>query len=384
MPGKKKSIAARLHHQKEPPAADGDGHNAQTPLPGTGGRAPAAVRRFFHGEMYTLTGQIARVLEMSPQELASNIELLEPLIKPYQCGPVAPANWVVLRSYQKILEWRDEIRMDETGHAHGDRSMKCAYQTALRNIARFDASSAADKAEAVKAKMKGMPTADGDRLLLGPLRSHEYAVLHAFRFLMGGYWHRHLLPFGCYAIEKPTNLQGAVWEDWRKRHVVSKANGSLMNPCAVTSADILYLCGTQGYLDRFIFTVSIILWAKAKYKINLLMHRSAGTSRDGGGNGNQQFDEYMTLEKHLHLFGSVYMHKRIMETSENWAGKLETIRVLDSLLKDCYLHFVPDRNSLNRDLENMIVEQFRGSLTGVQAFFPNAVKLSTDKKAGAP
>jgi hypothetical protein len=45
-------------------------------------------------------------------EIAKNVELCNPMVRPYGCGPVAPADWVVLRTYQKIVELRDEIRFD--------------------------------------------------------------------------------------------------------------------------------------------------------------------------------------------------------------------------------------------------------------------------------
>lgn len=336
----------------------------------------------FHGLFFTVKGFVTKIMDMSPQEIAANIELLEPLIRPYGCGPVAPANWIVLRTYMKIVEWRDEIRMDESGLTIGDRGFKYSYQDCLRQIARYMAAAAAVREAADKAKWKGVETNNEKEkgLFLGPLRSPEFAIRHAFRFFLDRYWHRYLLPFGCFAIEKPS-VQGAGWDDWRNHQVAAKNNsGNLMNPCSVTAADILYLCNTTGYLDRFVYITGIILWAKKK-GVNLLRHRSPAP-RDAG---SATFDEFMTMEKHVHLFGSLCLHKKVLETNNSYVGGnwTESIKILDILLYESYARFGLHPNSLNRDLDNMYVDARVGSLTGMQTFFPNAARLSTDKKTTA-
>lgn len=67
---------------------------------------------------------------MLPQQIRDNTEMMTPLVRPYGCGPVAPADWLVLRTYQRIVEMRDEMRMDEDGLCIGDRTFKRRYQQA--------------------------------------------------------------------------------------------------------------------------------------------------------------------------------------------------------------------------------------------------------------
>ena len=70
-------------------------------------------------------------------EIAKNVELCNPMVCPYGCGPVAPADWVVLRTYQKIVELRDEMRFDTMGITQGDQTFKRRYQQALRDIRKW-------------------------------------------------------------------------------------------------------------------------------------------------------------------------------------------------------------------------------------------------------
>ena len=51
----------------------------------------------------------------------------------------------------------------------------------------------------------------------------------------------------------------------------------MINPYAVACADILYLCNTGGYLERFVYIVGIIMWAK-RNGVNLLQQHSRKNS----------------------------------------------------------------------------------------------------------
>ena len=44
-----------------------------------------------------------------------------------------------------------------------------------------------------------------------------------------------------------------------------------INPHSVTAADILYLCNTTNYLERYMYIIGIIIWAK-RYGCNLLRY----------------------------------------------------------------------------------------------------------------
>lgn len=355
------------------------------PAPPGGKRAPPAaasggeVRGIRHGgKCLTRTGAVVNFAKMTPQEIAGNIELLELLTRPLQCGPMAPINWVSTRSYPRAIELRDEMRMDEDGLTIGDRTFKRLYQSCEIGIQRYNALTAEEKKTVDAAGWKGHRFTPDDPLFLGPIRTPTYTVEHAFRFVMDKYWHRYLLPFGCFAVQKPT-MTGAGWDAW-KRHQLgdSRNTGNLMNPCSVTAADVLYLVNTTGYLDRLIYIVGIILWAKKDAGVNLLRHVSA-PPRDSA---TEQFDRYMTMEKHIHLFGCLYMHRKVIESNQmitnNWK---DTIELLSLFLVECYSRFGLTRDCLNHDLDNMIVEAPKtSSLVNLQAFFPGATRIGADAK----
>ena len=61
----------------------------------------------------TPEGDVFDVTKLNPKEIADNVEMLVPLIRPYGCGPVAPSNDLVLRTYDRILEVRNEMRFTE-------------------------------------------------------------------------------------------------------------------------------------------------------------------------------------------------------------------------------------------------------------------------------
>lgn len=46
----------------------------------------------------------------------------------------------------------------------------------------------------------------------------------------------------------------------------------MYNHYSVTMADVLYLCNTTGYLDRYTYMIGILIWAK-RHGYNLLVHR---------------------------------------------------------------------------------------------------------------
>lgn len=373
MPSKKISGKTTTHAvQQRPSLSLPDPNAAAAPAAPIGAGRPIVPVRHT-GKCMTVKGVQMDIASMDPHDIAATIELFELLVRPYGCGPMAPSNWVVFRTYQKIVEMRDELRMDEEGFMHGDRTFKRCYQSCLRTMARFNLLSPEEQKTVTAAGWKGHRFTTDDPLFLGPVRAPSFNVEHTFRFLMDKFWHRYLLPFGCYAYEKSTQTVGAGWERW-KASLISSKTGILMNPYSVTAADILYLCNTSGYLDRLVYIVGIILWAKKEGGVNLLRHVSP-QPRD---TSSEAFDRFMTMEKHLHLFGSIYMHRKVLEmnnqlVTHNWK---DTIALLSGFLTESYSRFGLSRDSLNRDIDNMIVDNPKANtLTNIQAFFPNAARI---------
>lgn len=206
------------------------------------------------------------------------------------------------------------------------------------------------------------------------LRSPEHAVKWAFKYLTNKHWHRYLLPFGCFFYDRVTACDG-VWKMWVDSLLPCKANPALrINPYSVTAADVLYLCNTTGYLERFMFVIGVIVWAKRR-GCNLLIHTRQGdrTTAD--------YCLFMTLEKHLHLFGSIYLHRRVLESNKidvggNWT---ETLEMLNRLENECCTEFGLDRVTLRRDLENMTVERVKSNLSLLQSVFPKCARVSESR-----
>ena len=124
-----------------------------------------------------------------PVDMADKIEMVTPLMRPYGCGPVAPDSWVVLRTYQRIVEVRDEIRMDDSGLAIGDRTFKRSYQLA----------------QAEARRLRG--TTD--------LAERALTIEPAFRYISDKLWHRYLFPFGTFTYRMPSNV-GKLENNWKK------------------------------------------------------------------------------------------------------------------------------------------------------------------------
>lgn len=315
---------------------------------------------------------------LTAQQIRRNTEMLTPLIRPYGCGPVAPADWLVLRTYQRIVEMRDEMRMDEQGLCIGDRTFKRRYQQAEADIRRFEQHKAEVQKNAEEAGERGldMSTFGDENHAPNPrLRSPANAVRWAFKYLTDKHWHRYLFPFGCFFYDR-VGATDPSWKGWVDSLVPCKANPALrINPYSVTAADILYLCNTTGYLERFTFIIGVILWAKQR-GCNLLIHTAAKTSAD--------YRTFVTLEKHLHLFGSIYLHRRVLESNKidvggNWT---ETLEMLNRLENECYTEFGLSevRVALRRDLDNMTVERVKSNVSTLQSVFPKCARIAESRR----
>jgi hypothetical protein len=147
----------------------------------------------------------------------------------------------------------------------------------------------------------------------------------------------------------------------------------------VASADILYLCNTGGYLERYVYIIGVLIWAK-RHGFNLLHHRRPGRSAN-------KLDEYYTLEKHLHIFGSILLHQWVMESNKldvggNWG---EMMQVLQHLLAEAMADFGIDKNLFEARVRDMTVKSVMGSVSGITTYFSraNRVKeISGVKKEG--
>ena len=341
-------------------------------------------------------GAIFDVSVLKPKEIADGVEMLVPLIRPSGCGPLAPSDEIVMRTYDRILEVRNEMRFTELGLAIGDRTFKRCYQQARRDEERYNHASDALRKEADKAGYKGVKfvfdntkhteggqvfpgirRAAAGEIPDGVLRKPEYAVQKAFEYLTDKNWHRYMLPVGCFFWEGAPKTNS--WKDWSAGLVCGRNEEYKINPYSVAAADVLYLCNTIGYLERYMYVIWIILWAKS-YGCNLLRF----SWRPGCTMNEPHFRRFVTMERHFHLFGSIHMHRRVLEIHQDQqAGNWEEVMVrLDALETMCCHAFSVPKNTLASDFDNTIIRKTRTNLTMLTQVFPKCGKINDKPVSG--
>jgi hypothetical protein len=132
------------------------------------------------------------------------------------------------------------------------------------------------------------------------------------------------------------------WKDWAEG-LTKRTDEKYVNPYSVTAADVLYLCNTIGYLERFIYVLGVILWAK-KYGCNLLRFNR----KPGRYHVDSNFRTFISLERFFHVFGSIHMHRKVLmankqEVGGNWNEMLD---VLDRLETKMCQEFAVAKHSL--------------------------------------
>ena len=346
----------------------------------------------------TPEGAIMDVTKMDAKEIADSIEMRVPLVRPYGCGPVAASDEVVLRTYDRIIEVRDEVRFTDRGLAVGDRTFKRCYHQARRAVARYDFASPALRRAADDAGLKGVHfvytqtistrrvgdkeirypeirKADENEIPDGVLRQPKYAVLKHFEYLNNNPWHRYLFPFGCFFWEKPADSHKG-WKEWNSSLLTPPSKSDVrINPYSVSTVDILYLCNTDGYLERFVFVIGVIHWAKC-WGVDLLRyHKKPSVKTDA------DFRSFVTLERYLHFFGSIHLHKKVIEETNSAIGGHWTkmVEMLDHLETKCCQEFNVPKHSLNGDFDNMTVKKNVKNLSSLVQVFPACTILGKTK-----
>lgn len=152
------------------------------------------------------------------------IEMVAPMIRPYGCGPVAPQDWVVLRTYAKIIELREGVRMDTSGIVLCDRDCKRFYQEAIRQM-----------------------------ISTNTVMGRVNAIEIAFRSMLDKLWHRYMFPFGTFLYVTPPSSAGKTESTFKESLQTGKDSKCMINAHSVALADVLYLCNTAGYLERFVY-----------------------------------------------------------------------------------------------------------------------------------
>ena len=260
------------------------------------------------------------------------------MIRPYGCAPVAPQDWVVLRTYARIVEMREGTRMDDNGVVLCDRDVKRFYQSGGRPAPPPDPGGQAEARGGERDRPSFL-----DRGAPGTVA--RVAIIEmSFRSMLDKLWHRYMFPFGTFMYNTPPASAGKTETTYRETLQAGRTDAKhVINPYSVALADILYLCNTAGYLERFAYIMCVILWAKRE-NCNLLHHR-----RYHGTEVRRlsRLDQFLTLEKHMHLFGSIWLHIHVMQSNKEQVGGNwnEMVQNLESLGNQLAAEF-----NVNRDL----------------------------------
>jgi hypothetical protein len=277
------------------------------------------------------SGEIVDLEELTPEEMVEAIDMVPPLIP--MIGPlfsVLPPNsgLLVLRTYTQILEIRNEMRPAALGLAMGDRTFKRCYQHAQRDRARYLSASDDLRAEAQKAQYAGVnivftgtETRGGKKYPVirqakpneradAVLRAPKYAAMKAFECLNDKQWHHWLFPFGCFFYENVPDSHDA-WKNWTGNMLQGRNSTYLINPYSVASTDVRYMVCSTGYLQRYMYILSIIRTLKVHYDFDVLQcNRLPGCFP-----ADNAFRRFLTLERYFYVFGSVHMHIQEAESA---------------------------------------------------------------------
>lgn len=164
------------------------------------------------------------------------------------------------------------------------------------------------------------------------LRLYKPVIYNALLFdlVNNVFWHRHMLPFGCYFYtDVPSDTNHRGWTDWKAGLIPVSGGRLYINPFSVTYADIVNMAVSAPYLHRFKEFVRSLLY---------ILQREGEERGEGGAcnilryyarkgyHTDRAFRKFITMERYLHLLGSVYLLNRacMENNSENQGVGTET------------------------------------------------------------
>lgn len=270
---------------------------------------------------------------------------------------------------------REGMRMDDQGVTLGDRDFKRYSQEAMRQIELLTKKTGGSDPVKLSVEDRVDAIEGAFRPILAVLGC--FTQKHA-RTLSDKLWHRYLFPFGTYIFEMSnasTSKTEALFKETLMQPRKNASKGTYyMNPFSVCMADILYLCNTEGYLERFMAILWIILWAKGN-GVNLLRHHRKSKSRPDAS----RLDQFFTLEKHLHLFGSIWLHRHVMQCNQievggNWEVAMNKLNMLEDQLLIAF--GVKNKQPFIHSRVKYMTMCRINSVGTINAFFQQAGKLS--------
>lgn len=307
------------------------------------------------------------------RHIVRHIEQMKLLLPPVGCGPIAETNWIKLGTSDLIIAMRDELQMNKNGVTIGDRTWRRCKMRAETEIQRYESLNEEARIRCDKAGIKGIedpgksPTyilqvgdEEKERKTKTFIRCPKYAIMKAFAPILDKCWHRYMFPFGCYFLDRGSNTESTseVWRDWASDLIQN--NNLAMNPYSVTSSDILYLCNVRGYLDRMLYILVVLEWAKER-GVNLLIHRRMRNSDESSFFSEDEIspaEQYISAEKHIFVFGSIQNHLETITNNYNFVGGYwdEKIRQLRKLYDSLQVKFRLTPGSLDTEFETFLIK----------------------------
>ena len=215
------------------------------------------------------------------------------ILRPTGCAPIGPMDWMALRTYDRIIETREEIRPSYTFETVGDRTIARCWRRACIVDADYAKFSSADALTASWRK---------DRLR---------RLTNVVQGIRASHWHLWMCPIG------PIVFTDYVDKRQNNMHMLD-----VCRPYWVCWADIVYLCHCRNYIKRFLLLYEALIWFIER-DVNLLYVPG---------------DESLTTLKHTYVFASLYMHTQVLSQQNRdiggmWSETLDTLRNVEKVMR---------------------------------------------------
>ena len=214
------------------------------------------------------------------------------IIRPTGCAPIGPVNWMALRTYDRIIETREEQRPSYSLETIGCRTIARCWQRGCaiaKEYERNDQSDALYGSNWRKERLK--------------------RLTHVISHIRSGHWHMWMFPIGPIVFtecnDKSTNIPISEFS----------------RPYWVCWADVVYLFHCRHYISRFMNVYHMIIWFM-EHDANLLYVPN---------------DEQMTALRYTYAFASLHLHIQIIAKQNRdiggmWSETLDHLRNLQKVL----------------------------------------------------
>lgn len=150
----------------------------------------------------------------------------------------------------------------------------------------------------------------------------------------------------------------------------------MISPYSVSQADVASLLSLDGYAERFIETVQILV-DLLELRCNVLEHRRfVYHEKTWKIQEQNKADKTLTCEKYLYVFGSILLHLHIAKVNcvyYNIRVPSDFVPRLENVLRQLeQLTGVKTENMPQDVLLKMTAEKIPGSLEFIQKFFKGA------------